>query len=97
MIELKITADGVLLPVLASAGSRQNAVRGQHSGSLRVAVTQAPEKGKANKAIIGVLASSLLLRKSQISLAKGDTCSSKIFLIRGIDAAELRSRIDAIL
>ena len=34
----------------------RNGITGEHNGSLQVSVTQAPEKGKANKAIIAVLA-----------------------------------------
>ncbi len=39
----------------AHAGARQNGIVGEHNGMLRVAVTAAPEKGKANKAIVDVL------------------------------------------
>ena len=60
---------------------------------LKVCVTQSPEKGKANKAVIELLAKSLKLRKSQIELLSGETSHQKRFLIRGITPEELAQKI----
>lgn len=81
------------MPVRAYPGSRRDELRGEHDGALKVAVTQAPEKGKANKAIGEVLAKALQLRRSQIELLSGDTQSQKRFLIRGVTAEELLRRL----
>ncbi len=97
MIELEVHADGVALSVRARAGARRNGVTGEHAGSLQVSVTQAPEKGKANKAIIAVLAEALSIRKSQIELIAGETSPQKRFLVRGMVAADLVARIDRAL
>jgi uncharacterized protein len=48
MIELRSHQGGVIVPVQAHAGARRNGVLGVRNGMLRVAVTAAPEKGKAN-------------------------------------------------
>ena len=93
MIALEPHAEGTILPVRAQAGARRNGLKGIHAGALQVAVTQAPEKGKANKAIIAVLAESLGLRKSQIELLTGETASQKRFLVRGVIAEDLNRRI----
>jgi len=61
---------------------------------LKVVVTQAPERGKANKAAVELLAKSLGLRKSQIELLSGETSRQKRFLIRGIGPQELAERIE---
>lgn len=92
-IELTADHDGVLLPVHAQPGARRNGVVGVHAGRLKVAVTQAPEKGKANDAIIEVLADNLSLKRSQISLASGPTNSRKVFRIRDLTVDELADRI----
>jgi uncharacterized protein len=60
-------------------------------------VTQAPEKGKANKAIVAVLAEALSLRKSQLELVAGETSQQKRCLVRSITKAELAGRIDGVL
>mgnify|MGYP002637677477 FL=1 len=58
-----------------------------------MSVTQAPEKGKANKAIVEVLAKQLGLKKSQVSLLSGETSQRKKFLLSGVDAREVAARL----
>ena len=64
---------------------------------LKVAVTQAPEKGKANGAIARVIAEALELRPSQIELLSGATSPQKQFLIREVQTDMLKERVAAIL
>lgn len=95
MIKLVITEFGIQLPVKALAGARRNGITGTHDGSLKVAVTQVPEKGKANKAIGKVIASELGLKNSQVELSSGATSTNKVFVITGIDPQELNNRLQA--
>lgn len=97
MIDLEQRADGVLLPVKARAGGSKNAITGTHAGALKVMVTQAPEKGKANQAIVKLLAKLLGLQKSQIVLVSGQTSPLKTFLIAGVRSEDLRERFDQLL
>ncbi len=97
MIDIEPTTDGVLLPVRAQPGARKNGVVGVHDGRLKVAVTQAREKGKANGAIKKVLAAALRLKKSQIELVGGPTSSQKKFRVTGLTVGELRDRIAVLL
>jgi uncharacterized protein (TIGR00251 family) len=96
-VELTADRDSVLLPVHAQPGARRNGIVGVHAGRLKVAVTQAPEKGKANDAIIEVLAEGLSLKRSQISLASGPTNSRKVFRVRDLMVDELAERIASCL
>jgi uncharacterized protein (TIGR00251 family) len=93
LIAVEPHPEGSILPVRAHPGARRNEIRGEQDGALKVSVTQAPEKGKANKAIVEVLSKSLSLRKSQFELLSGETSSQKRFLIRGIRPEELVQRI----
>lgn len=92
-IDLQTTDDGVLLPVKAQAGARQNRIRGVHAGALRVAVTQVAEKGRANKAIVALLAKQLRLAKSQIQLVSGNTSSEKKFCITGVRREDIVKKL----
>jgi uncharacterized protein YggU (UPF0235/DUF167 family) len=94
MIVLEPHPAGTIFSVRARAGAKRNAVTGIRAGSLLVWVTQAPEKGKANKAIVALLAESLGLRKSQLELLAGETSPQKRFLARRVAPAELRTRIE---
>jgi uncharacterized protein (TIGR00251 family) len=77
--------EGVVLTVHAHAGAKRNEIRGEQDGALKVCVTQAPEKGKANKAIRKLLADSFRIKPSQIELLSGETNPQKKFLIRDVD------------
>jgi uncharacterized protein (TIGR00251 family) len=93
VIELEEHPAGIILPIRAHAGARRNAIDGEKAGSLQVSVTQAPEKGKANKAIIALVAKSLGLRKSQIDLISGETSQQKKLLVRDVTVEELSHRV----
>jgi uncharacterized protein (TIGR00251 family) len=97
MIELQSTTDGIILPVHAQPGARKNGITGVHDGRLKVAVTQAPEKGKANLALIKLLAELLDSKRSQITLVAGETSHHKKFLITGMPRTVLAERLAAAL
>jgi Uncharacterized conserved protein len=83
--------------VRAAPGARQNCLRGEQNGALKVAVTQVAERGKANQALIEVLAEELDLKRSQIELVAGEMQRDKRFLVRGIAKEDLAARIEAAL
>ncbi len=93
MISLEPHSEGTILPVRAHPGARRNEIRGEHEGALKVCVTQAAEKGKANKALVALLAQELGVRKSQLELVSGETSPQKRFLVRGITPQDLSQRI----
>jgi uncharacterized protein (TIGR00251 family) len=95
MLDLRADPRGVILPVQAHAGARRSAIAGVRGGMLRVDVTQAPEKGKANQAIIALLSRALGVPKSAIELVSGEAARRKRFLVAGVNAAELRRVLDA--
>ena len=97
MIPLEQTSDGVVLCIKPHPGAHRNAITGSHDGALKVAVSQAPEKGKAMAAILALLAKSLRLKKNQFELLSGQTSTQKKILIRGISAEELTQKIQAVL
>lgn len=81
---LREHADGMLLALRVQPGSRKEGILGVHADRLKVAVHAAPEKGKANDAVIDVLAEALGLRKNQIILQQGATSQNKVVLLLGI-------------
>ncbi|NGY06425.1 DUF167 domain-containing protein [Solimonas terrae] len=80
---------------MVKVGTRasRNAVLGWHDAMLKVAVTAVPEHGKANAAVQALLARSLRLPKSAITLLQGDTRSQKLFDITGLDDGEILRRL----
>ena len=89
--------DGSAFPVKAHAGARRDALAGVHDGMLKVEVTTAPEKGKANKAIAKFLAKKLGVATSDLELLTGDTNSRKRFGVRGVKPEALAAKITELL
>jgi uncharacterized protein (TIGR00251 family) len=96
-IKLRSSTEGIVLPVHALPGSRRNALGGVHDGRLKVAVTQAAEKGKANREIIKLLAAAFKLPKSKVQLIAGETSSRKEILLVEQTASTIAARLAEIL
>jgi uncharacterized protein len=97
VIELEETSDGIILPVQAQPKAQKNGIVGEHAGRLKVAVTEPPDKGKANDALVRVLASALALKRAEIELVSGQTSATKRFRVAGVGREELAARIAACL
>ena len=97
MIALIPHAEGVVLPVKVSPGARRAGLLGVHDGMLRVAVTAAPEQGKATAAVLELLAEGLSLRRAQLTVLTGATSPRKRILVRGITEESLRAALDRAL
>ncbi|MCA9190630.1 MAG: DUF167 domain-containing protein [Planctomycetales bacterium] len=93
MIELEELEGGVVIPVRAQPNAKRNAITGEHNGMLKVAVTAAPEDGKANKAIADVLARSLGVAKSKVQLLSGQTNRQKRFHVEHLSIEQVRIKI----
>ena len=96
MIQIVEHAVGCILPVRAQPGARKAGILGEYAGALKVAVTAPPEDGRANKALIELLAGALNLKRSQVRLLSGETSRDKRFVIQGIAKRELTTLLAAL-
>jgi uncharacterized protein len=97
MIRIVVHAEGCVLSVRAQPGARRNAFVGEQAGSLKIAVTAPPDQGRANKALVELLAEKLDVKKSRIDLLSGSTSREKKFLLRGIAVDALAEKLREIL
>jgi uncharacterized protein (TIGR00251 family) len=88
MVRLESHAEGTILLVRAKPGARRQGVLGEHDGALRVAVTAAADKGKANQAIAKLLSTTFGIPQSSIELIGGATSRQKRFLLRGMSVEQ---------
>lgn len=95
MIAIRPHTNGATVAVRAQPGARKNAVLGEHAGSLKVAVTAPPEDGRANEAILDVLAEALGVKRSHLELVSGHTHRNKVILVRGLTVEELATLVEA--
>lgn len=86
---MKETDEGVILPVKVIPKAGEEKIVGWHEGRLKIKVCAPPEKGKANRAIIRLLAKALKIPPSRIILLKGKTSHTKDFLLIGYHSTSL--------
>ena len=97
MIRLESTPRGTLIAVRAQPGAKRNSILGERDGALRVAVTAAPDKGKANQAIVQMLADAFGLTKSSIEIVSGQTSRQKKFLLAGLEISDITEMLQKII
>jgi len=90
---LRQHGEGILLPVRAQPKSRRREIRLHEDGTLKVCVTEPPEKGKANKAIRSLLAEALGVAPSRVQLLSGETSTQKRFVIYDLSLEEAAARL----
>lgn len=81
---LQQSSDGVILKVYVQPKARKDQIVGLHGDRLKVAVTEPPDKGKANEAVIQLIASTLRIAASDVELLRGQTSRQKDVLIQGV-------------
>jgi uncharacterized protein len=82
------------ITVIAHPGSRKDLVSFDDDGTtLIVHITAPPEKGKANKAIIKLLAKEIGVGTSSITIIHGSTSSTKTMRVEGMDGTQVMSAL----
>lgn len=86
------------LKVRVQPGARRTGLAGwMADGTLRLAVSAPPEDGKANRAVIALLAAVLEVRESALRMTRGARSRGKTIEVDGLDERTVASRIDAAL
>lgn len=93
MFALVATPDGVEIPVKVVPGASRDRIVGVLGDALKVQVAAPPEKGKANKAVLKLLARHLGVAPKQIAVVRGQTTPHKLVLIRGVSVDTLRTQL----
>jgi len=81
------------ITVRVTPGAREDAVVGWQDEALRVRVRAQAERGKANDAVCRLIAKTLGLPGSSVSIAGGAIARRKILHIEGIDDEEARRKL----
>ncbi len=86
-----------LLDLKVSPKASRNAISGFMGEALKVSVTAAPERGKANQAVEELLAEALGLPRSAVQVVAGHTAKAKRVQVTGVSDAVLRQQLRTIL
>jgi uncharacterized protein (TIGR00251 family) len=82
------------LRLRVSPGARRSEVVGRHGEGWKVRVAAPPEAGRANEAVLDLLAEELELPRRSLSIVSGHGSREKVVLMEGIDRAESERRLD---
>ena len=93
MIKIREMEDGVAVSVKVQPNSSKDRVVGEYADQIKIAVTVAPEKGKANKAVIKLFAKWLGIKSLDIQIISGETSSDKELFIRNITEEDLNKLV----
>lgn len=66
---------------------------GRHGDGWRVRLTAPPEKGRANEALVALLAETLRVPKSAVRVVAGRTSRRKVVEVDDLEVAEIESRL----
>lgn len=96
---LRRHGDHVRLTVRLTPNGGRDAIDGWETGAdgeshLKARVSNPPDKGKANKALVALIAKAAGVPKSAVSLVSGDTQRKKILRIEG-DPEDMIVRLES--
>jgi uncharacterized protein len=76
-----------------SPGAARAAVVGRHGEGWKIRVAAAPEGGRANEAVIRLLADTLAVPRDAVTLVSGHGGRDKIVELAGLGAAQIERRL----
>jgi uncharacterized protein (TIGR00251 family) len=79
--------------VLVSANAARSEVVGRHGDAWKVRVAAAPERGRANAALVELLASVLCVASRDVELRSGATSRRKTLEVRGLETRDVERRL----
>lgn len=94
MLNIVPTKSGVIVSVRTQPRSSKSRIIGEYGGRLKLAVTAVAEKGKANKAVIELLADTLHINESSIHIISGESSRDKRLMIEGLTPVDLKSLLN---
>jgi len=83
--------EGAVVSVRVQPRARRDEIVGWQGSTLRVRVTAPPVDGRANDAVIGVLAEAFGVPRALVGLVSGATSQNKLFRIARHSRDELRT------
>jgi uncharacterized protein (TIGR00251 family) len=82
------------LRLRVSPGAARTELAGRHGDAWKVRVSASPERGRANDAVLGLIAEHLRLPRTALSVVSGRTSRDKIVELRGLGPDEAAGRLE---
>ena len=78
-----------------SPGAKSAQVVGRHGEAWKVRVAASPEGGRANEAVVRLLAETLSVPRDAVTLVSGHGARDKIVQLAGLDPAQIERRLSS--
>jgi uncharacterized protein (TIGR00251 family) len=96
MIDVDHGDNSMTFSVRAQPGARKNGVAGEHQGAVKILVTAPAERGRANDAVLAILADFLDVPASRLEIIRGQTHRQKVVRLSGKGIEEARQRLESL-
>jgi len=80
--------------VTVSPGASRSELAGRHGDGWKVRVAAPPERGRANEAVLDLLADVLDLPRSRLALVASRSARRKVVEVAGLGLDEIARRLD---
>jgi hypothetical protein len=90
-----VSGPSTRLRLRVSPGASRSQVVGRHGDAWKVRVAAPPESGKANEALLGLLATTLGVPRNRIEIATGRGSRDKTIVVHGLSEADIEARMAA--
>ena len=84
------TAEGVRFRIKVRARARKEGVAGVVGSAVKVSVNAPAIEGRANRAVIALLAKQLKVPRGSVKIAAGERSTNKTVVVAGLTAERLR-------
>jgi uncharacterized protein (TIGR00251 family) len=84
----------IVLRVHVQPGAGRSAVVGKHGNALKVRVAAPPVEGRANAALLAILASVLGAKEADVELASGESSRAKRVRVKGVTQADAQRLLE---
>jgi uncharacterized protein len=83
----------VRLTVRVSPGAARSEIVGRHGDGWKARITAPPERGRANDALVGLLASALEVPRASLRVVGGRSARRKVVEVDGLGPEEVDRRL----
>jgi uncharacterized protein (TIGR00251 family) len=95
--ELSESGDGMVLAVHVQPGAGRTEVVGRHGDALKVRVAAPPTGGRANEAVVELVAKEFALKKDDVRITSGASSRQKRVLLAGVEPRAAERVLDRLL
>lgn len=81
-------------PVKVQPKASKDQVVGYREGVLQLRVTAAPNRGRANAAVVSLLAEALGVAKSRVNIIRGQTSRDKVVTVESLTSEDVREILE---